>query len=129
MPPSDFGRSGSCAATSAVPGFEFERVVQVPPADLPPGIPVPVPAGGTIDDSLGAFEGELLAIDYERRFLATAVAFYGTWLAMEGIAESPLIATSADAAGWEFGVDGTPVRIEIAPSSDGAATSVLICWG
>jgi hypothetical protein len=126
VPPAD---ETAPTAGDPYPGFEFDRVVQVPPADLPPGIPVPVPAGGTVDDSLGAFEGELLAVDYDPRFYPTAVAFYGTWLVMEGIAASPLVAMGAEAAGWEFAVDGTPVRIEISRSADGSASSVLIYWG
>lgn len=98
-------------------------------SDLPAGIPVPVPAGGTTDSSLSASEGELLAIDYDSRFVRTAIAFYGTWLADERIQASPLFGSDADAGGWEFEVSGVPVRIEIGVSADGTATKVFIYWG
>jgi hypothetical protein len=116
-------------AAELYPGFEFDRVRQMATSDLPPGIPVPVPAGGTIDPSLSASEGELLAIDYDPRFARTAVAFYGTWLATEAIQASPLFGSDADGGGWEFEVGGVPVRIEIGASADGTATKVIIYWG
>jgi hypothetical protein len=111
------------------PGFEFERVVQMDPADLPDGIPVPVPAGGEIDPSIGAFEGELLAVTYQGPYFATAVAFYGTWLQMEQIEASPLFGSGEEVAGWEFDVDGVPVRIEIANVTGGQAATVDVFWG
>jgi hypothetical protein len=95
---------------------------------LPDGIPVPVPFGGTVDEDLGAFEGELLAIDYDARFYNTLVAFYGTWLTMEGIEASPLVGAGGSAAGYEFQAAGVPVRIEISVGESGPA-SLLIYWG
>ena len=123
--PSSAGNGGG---NERFPGFEFERVRQVDPADLPDGIPVPVPFGGTVDEDLGASEGELLAIDYDPRFYNTLIAFYGTWLAMEGIDASPLVAIGGTAGGYEFVADGVPVRIEISVGESGPA-KLAIFWG
>ena len=111
------------------PGFEFDRVTQMAPADLPEGIPVPVPAGGEIDPSIGAFEGELLYLTYPGPYFPTAVAFYGTWLQMEHIDASPLFGAGGDAAGWEFDVGGVPVRVEIMDVSGGSSAVLNIYWG
>jgi len=98
------------------------------PAELPEGVPVPVPFGGEILP-LGAFEGELLAVEYDGSFYPTAVAYYATWIEMEAIKVSPLIAFGGNAAGWELIVDGQPVRIELSLSDDRATAQLLIYWG
>jgi hypothetical protein len=117
------------SAGELYPGFEFDRVRQMDAADLPEGIPVPVPFGGAIDASVGAFEGELLAIEYEPSFFNTAIAFYGTWLQIEGIDADELVAMGSDATGWVFVRDGVPVRIEISRAADASSTNVHIYWG
>lgn len=126
--------TGQPAATGnplfPVPGdFDIDRVRLMEPADLPDGVPVPVPFGGEIDTDVGVFEGEVLAVDYDPRFFATAAAFYATWIQLEGLDASPLIPVSGNAVGWEVTVDGEPVRIEITLSPDGAATQLRISWG
>ena len=97
------------------------------PADLPDGVPVPVPFGGEIN-AAGVFEGEVLAVDYDPRFFNTAAAFYATWIQLQGLDASSLIPVSGNAVGWEVTVDGEPVRIEITLSPDGAATQLRIYW-
>ena len=110
-------------------GFDISRVRLMDPTELPEGVPVPVPFGGEIDPSLGAFEGELLAVEYDGRFYPTAVAYYATWIEMEAIEASPLFAFGGNAAGWELIVDGQPVRIELSLSADGETAQLLIYWG
>jgi len=126
--PTDAGPRPTSAG-DLYPGFDFDQVRVMDAADLPAGIPVPVPFGGVIDTSLGAFEGELLAIDYDPRFFNTAVAFYGTWIHLEGIDADELIAMGSDATGWEFERDGIPVRIEISRAADASSAKVHIYWG
>jgi hypothetical protein len=109
-------------------GFDITRVRLMDAADLPASIPVPVPFGGEIDESLGAFEGNLLAVEYDPRFFQTAAAFYATWIQMEGLEASPLMSFSENAAGWEVIVDGAPVRVEISISPDGSKTLLAIYW-
>jgi hypothetical protein len=107
QPPDSPTTLPTAAATTdgleSVPGgFDITRVRLMDPADLPEGVPVPVPFGGEIDTTVGAFEGELLAVIYDGRFFPT---------------------------GWELVVDGQPVRIELSLSEDGAETTLLIYWG
>jgi hypothetical protein len=97
-------------------------------ADLPDGIPVPVPYGGEIDETFGAFEGEVLAVEYDARFFQTATAFYATWIRTGGLEASPLMSFSENAAGWQVMVDGAPVRVEISISPDGSKTQLAIYW-
>lgn len=130
-PPEPASAAQATPAGELVPvpgGFDIERVRLMDASELPDGVPVPVPFGGVIDDSLGAFEGELLAVEYDPRFFQTAVAFYATWIDMQGLEASPLMTFNSNAAGWEVRVDGQPVRIEISLSPDGTATQLAIYW-
>jgi hypothetical protein len=112
-----------------VPGdFDISKVRLMDEADLPEGIPVPVPFGGEIDESFGVFEGEVLAVEYDARFFQTAAAFYATWIQMQGLEASPLMSFSESTAGWEVIVDGAPVRIEISIAPDGSTTQLAIYW-
>ena len=127
--PTDAPTGDTTPGGDLYPGFEFDRVTQMAPADLPGGIPVPVPAGGEIDPSIGAFEGELLNVTYPGPFFRTAVAFYGTWLQMEQIDASPLFGSGDEVAGWEFNVGGVPVRVEIMDVSGGSSAALNVLWG
>jgi len=109
-------------------GFDMARVRLMDAADLPDGIPVPVPYGGEIDESFGAFEGDVLAVEYDARFFQTAAAFYATWIRMEGLEASPLMSSSENTVGWQVIVDGAPVRVEISISPDGSTTQLAIHW-
>ena len=134
QPPDSPTTLPTAAATTdgleSVPGgFDITRVRLMDPADLPEGVPVPVPFGGEIDTTVGAFEGELLAVIYDGRFFPTAAAFYATWIEMEGLEASPLFAMGGTAAGWELVVDHQPVRIELSVSDDGANSTLLVYWG
>jgi hypothetical protein len=129
QPTGDIQPSPTGGSLVPIPGgFDIDRVRLMEPADLPEGVPVPVPFGGEIDESIGAFEGELLAVDYDARFFATAAAFYAAWIEQEGLSASPLVAFSPNAAGWEVIVDGEPVRIELTIAPDGSATQLRISW-
>ncbi len=115
--------------TTLVPGgFDFDRVRQMDPAELPDGVPVPIPAGGTIDDSAGVFEGEVLVVEYDPRFFATAAAFYAEWIRREGHVASELVAFGGDATGWEIQVDGQPVRVELQSAAEPPATTLTVLW-
>jgi hypothetical protein len=109
-------------------GFDFDRVKQMDAADLPEGIPVPVPFGGVIDDLHGVSEGQSLIVDYDPRFFATAAAFYQTWIANEGLDASPLMSSGGDLVGWEMPIDGQQVRVELRVSDDGSATRLVVLW-
>jgi hypothetical protein len=112
-----------------VPGeFDIDRVRLMEPSDLPEGVPVPVPFGGTIDDTVSVSDGESLLVDYDPRFFATAAAFYAAWIEREGLSASEILAFSDPFAGWEVVVDGEPVRIQISLSPDETQTQLAITW-
>jgi hypothetical protein len=97
------------------------------PAELPEGIPVPVPYGGEIEP-IGLFEGQGLAVEYDPRFFRTAAAFYATWIQMEGLEASPLMSFTDSAVGWQVMIEGQPVRLELSLSPDGTKTRLAIYW-
>ena len=83
-------------------------------ADLPPDLPVPVPAGGEIYPDLGVFEGQSLAMHYPSGTMDEVAAFYDAWFADQGIEVEPTFGSS-DSRLWRIQVDGVPVEIELYP--------------
>lgn len=124
-PPTPVSSVAPADPAEAFPGFEYERVQLMSAAELPEGVPVPVPAGGQVDDSIGAFEGELLVVEYEARFFNTAFAFYSVWIDRAGLEAEELAAMGGEATGWLVTVDGQPVDIRL---RRGDVTRLEIVW-
>ncbi len=126
-PPASDAASPTGNQLQPVPGaFDIDRVRLMEPADLPDDVPVAVPFGGEVDDSISVFEGQSLHVTYDARFFNTAAAFYAAWFEREGLSASPLLSFADPSAGWEVIVDGEPVRVQITLSPDEAQTQLTI---
>jgi len=95
-------------------------------AALPEGIPVPVPEGGHVDDSLSVFEGQSFVVEYPGSMFDPIARHYDAWFASEGIAvpaEFPADGTRL----WRPEVRGTAVQLELYPL-DGGMIRLFITW-
>jgi len=95
-------------------------------AELPEGIPVPVPAGG-VPGGLVAFEGESFAVEFPPGNLSRVGAFYDAWFAEQGIAVEPTFG-SDELQLWRVNVNGVPVEIELYKLTNADGERLFIIW-
>ena len=81
-------------------------------SELPDGLPVPVPVGGNITDSIAAFEGQSLEAQFPTSMYGAVSAFYDAWFASEGIPVPPEFVPDGTRV-WRPDINGQAVQIEL----------------
>ena len=81
-------------------------------SELPEGLPVPVPVGGEITDSIAAFEGQSLEVQFPTSMYEAVSGFYDAWFASEGILVPPEFVPDGTRV-WRPDINGQAVQIEL----------------
>jgi hypothetical protein len=81
-------------------------------SELPEGVPVPVPAGGAIDDTLSVTEGQSLVVEFPASMYDTIATFYDAWFASEGIPVPPEFVPDGTRA-WRPDINGQAVELQL----------------
>lgn len=99
----------------------------VPESELPEGFPpVPVPAGGDLDESIEFFLEESVTFEFPSDALPGLISFYEAWFASQGIDPGPTFGSSPSRF-WDVMVGGERVKFEIfaIDGTDRARLSIL----
>jgi hypothetical protein len=98
------------SAPASVPGLPDLDTMAA--SELPEGLPVPVPAGGAITDSVVAFEGQSLEAQFPTSMYDAVSGFYDAWFASEGIPVPPEFVPDGTRV-WRPDINGQAVQIEL----------------
>jgi hypothetical protein len=96
-------------------------------ADLPSDVPVPVPAGGTVNDDLSVFEGQSFVVEYPTPMYEQISAFYDAWFADQGIPVPPEFVPEQSRL-WRPTIADEPVQVELYPLDPGDQVRLFITW-
>jgi hypothetical protein len=99
----------------------------VPESELPAGFPpVPVPAGGDLDETIEFFDEESVTFEYPSGSLPGLVSFYEAWFATQEVDPGPTFGSSPSRF-WDVMVDGERVKFELYPieGTDRVRLSIL----
>jgi uncharacterized protein YceK len=120
----------STDATTTTQGGVDEAALDiplVPESELPEGFPpVPVPAGGALDETIEFFLEESVVYEFPSGALPGLISFYEAWFATQGIDPGPTFGSSPSRF-WDVMVDGERVKFElfVIDGTDRARLSIL----
>jgi hypothetical protein len=98
------------SAPASVPGLPDLDTMSA--SELPEGLPVPVPVGGDITNSVVAFEGQSLEAQFPTSMYDAVSGFYDAWFASEGIPVPPEFVPDGTRV-WRPDINGQAVQIEL----------------
>lgn len=123
------GEVGSGSTTTIAPGVTttsagggVPEIDLVPSSELPQGIPVPVPAGGT-EGSLSVFGYDSYSAVYPGSMFDAVVGFYDAWFASEGLEVEPEFGSGGERR-WRV----TSLDLDVTATPGDGEFDILISW-